>query len=208
MPPPPTTKTNQLGVQQRAAILDQAFALFARQGYRRTSFGDIAEEVGLSRPAIYHYFKNKDAVFEAVTARIHQDIELAIERALNETGSIEDRLFGVFAARAGRDYALLFVSPYGQELLQERKKRDEEDGAASGPKSRAAMETIIGEGEASGDLTLTTHGMTPSAIVHLLEHFFEGLLAREPSEAQAMRDARKMIDIFIAGLRNPYTRSG
>lgn len=208
MPPPPTTKPNQLGAQQRAAILDQAFALFARQGYRRTSFGDIAEEVGLSRPAIYHYFKNKDAVFEAVTARIHQDIELAIERALDETGSIEDRLFGVFAARAGRDYALLFVSPYGRELLEERKKRDEEDGAASGPKARAAMETIIGEGEASGDLALTTHGMTPTAIAHLLEHFFEGLLAREPSEAQAMRDARKMIDIFIAGLRNPYSPPG
>lgn len=208
MSPPSTTKPNQLGAQQRAAILDQAFALFARQGYRRTSFGDIAEEVGLSRPAIYHYFKNKDAVFEAVAARIHKDIELAIERALNETGSIEDQLFGVFAARAGRDYALLFVSPYGRELLEERKKRDEEDGAASGPKSRAAMETIISEGEASGDLALATHGMTPSAIVHLLEHFFEGLLAREPSEAQAMRDARRMIDIFVAGLRNPYTRSG
>ena len=208
MSPPPTTKPNQLGAQQRAAILDKAFALFARQGYRRTSFGEIAEEVGLSRPAIYHYFKNKDAVFEAVTARIHQDIELAIERALDETGSVEDRLFGVFAARAGRDYALLFVSPYGRELLAERKKRDEEDGAASGPKSRAAMETIISEGEASGDLALAIQGMTPAAIVHLLEHFFEGLLAREPSEAQAMRDARKMIDIFIAGLRNPYTRSG
>ncbi len=208
MPAQMTSKPNQLGAQQRAAILDKAFALFARQGYRRTSFGDIAEEVGLTRPAIYHYFKNKDAVFNAVTERIHKDIELAIERALDEAGSIEDRLFAVFAARAGRDYALLFVSPFGRELLEERKKQGEDSNRDSSAVSRAAMEQIIEEGGASGDLALASWGMTAETAVAVLEHFFEGLLAREPSEVQAMSAARTMIDVTIAGLRKPHTGSG
>lgn len=208
MPAQPTSKPKQLGAEQRSAILDQAFALFARQGYRRTSFGDIAEEVGLSRPAIYHYFKNKDAVFKAVTDRIHKDIALAIERALEQTGSIEDRLLAVFEARAGRDYALLFVSPYGRELLAERKKREGGDSCDSGLQARMAMEQIIREGAASEELALSARGMTPESMVDLLEHFFEGLLAREASEANASAAARLMVGLVVAGLRIPPPSEG
>lgn len=208
MPTSSASKPKQLGAEQRSAILDKAFALFARQGYRRTSFGDIAEEVGLSRPAIYHYFKNKDAVFKAVTDRIHKDISLAIERALEQPGSIEDRLLAVFEARAGRDYALLFVSPYGRELLAERKKREGGDGRDSGVQARMAMEQIIREGAASEELALSARGMTPESSVDLLEHFFEGLLAREASEANASAAARSMVEVFVAGLRISPTSEG
>ncbi|MDF1847786.1 MAG: helix-turn-helix domain containing protein [Parvibaculaceae bacterium] len=201
MPAQPAPKPKQLGAEQRSAILDKAFALFARQGYRRTSFGDIAEEVGLSRPAIYHYFKNKDAVFKAVTDRIHKDISLAIERALEQPGAIEDRLLAVFEARAGRDYALLFVSPYGRELLAERKKREGGDSRDSGLQARMAMEQIIREGDDSEELALSARGMTPESTVDLLEHFFEGLLAREASEANASAAARLMVGLVVAGLR-------
>lgn len=194
-------KPNQLGQQQRSAILDKAFALFARQGYRRTSFGDIAEEVGLSRPAIYHYFKNKDAVFNAVTERIHKDISLAIERVMEKPGTLETRLVGIFEARAGRDYALLFVSPHGRELLEERKRQDDELDAGSAPKARAAMERLIREATGAGDIALKPIGLTAADAVDLLDHFFEGLLAREPSETNASIAARAMVDIFVAGLR-------
>jgi AcrR family transcriptional regulator len=208
MPTSSASKPKQLGAEQRSAILDKAFALFARQGYRRTSFGDIAEEVGLSRPAIYHYFKNKDAVFKAVTERIHKDISLAIERALEQPGSVEDRLLAVFEARAGRDYALLFVSPYGRELLAEQKKREGGDSCDSGVQARMAMEQIIREGDVSGDLALSARGMTPESTVELLEHFFEGLLAREASEANASAAARSMVEVFLAGLRISPTSEG
>jgi len=192
---------NKLGQQQRSAILDKAFALFARQGYRRTSFGDIAEEVGLSRPAIYHYFKNKDAVFKAVTDRIHKDISLAVERAVANKGSLEESLFGVFEARAGRDYALLFVSPHGRELLDERKRQDQAAEAGSGLRVRAALEELLREAEEAGEVDLASHGVSVVSAVDLLDHFFEGLLAREPSETNASRAARAMVDIFVAGLR-------
>ena len=194
-------KSNQAGQQQRAAILDKAFALFARQGYRRTSFGDIAEEVGLSRPAIYHYFKNKDAVFSAVTDRIHKDISLAIEQALKKPGSLEERLVGVFEARAGRDYALLFVSPHGRELLDERKRRDEGTPDGSSPKSRTAMEALMREADKSGEIQLDLHRLSVASAVDLLDHFFEGLLMREPSEVNASAAALAMVNVFVAGLR-------
>ncbi|MCU0773134.1 MAG: TetR/AcrR family transcriptional regulator [Ideonella sp.] len=44
---------------QREAILDRAADLFARQGYAGTSMNEVAQACGLSKPAVYHYFKDK-----------------------------------------------------------------------------------------------------------------------------------------------------
>ena len=41
-------------------IYDQATRLFAQRGFAGTSFQDIADAVGLTRPALYHYVHSKD----------------------------------------------------------------------------------------------------------------------------------------------------
>lgn len=45
-----------------AEVLDKAAALFAARGFSATSLQDVADQVGLSRTAIYHYFDSKDAL--------------------------------------------------------------------------------------------------------------------------------------------------
>jgi AcrR family transcriptional regulator len=52
---------------QRAAILAQASALFARQGYPSTTMNQVALACGLSKPALYHYFADKDAMLVELT---------------------------------------------------------------------------------------------------------------------------------------------
>ena len=44
---------------QRDMILNQAAALFARRGYPATSMNEVAEACGLSKPTLYHSFKDK-----------------------------------------------------------------------------------------------------------------------------------------------------
>lgn len=46
----------------RQNILEKAAILFSERGFASTNLQDIAESVGLSRPALYYYFKNKDEV--------------------------------------------------------------------------------------------------------------------------------------------------
>ena len=50
----------------RQEVLQKAAALFAERGFASTNLQDIAEAVGLSRPALYYYFKNKDEVLTAL----------------------------------------------------------------------------------------------------------------------------------------------
>lgn len=47
---------------QRALILGQAARLFAQQGFMATSMNQVAEACGLSKAALYHYFRDKYAL--------------------------------------------------------------------------------------------------------------------------------------------------
>lgn len=54
---------------RKDAILDSAVSCFSRHGYEKTTMEDIAEMVGLDKSSLYHYYKNKEAVFAAALFR-------------------------------------------------------------------------------------------------------------------------------------------
>ncbi len=51
---------------RRQQILEAALGCFAEQGYHATRMDDIGRATGLSKGALYHHFKNKEAVFLGV----------------------------------------------------------------------------------------------------------------------------------------------
>lgn len=55
-------------------ILDVSFRLFMEKGYEHTSIQDIIDHLGgLSKGAIYHHFKSKEDILEAVTNRMTEE---------------------------------------------------------------------------------------------------------------------------------------
>lgn len=55
-------------------ILEQAQRLFIEKGFDNTSIQDIIDQLGgLSKGAIYHHFKSKDEIFEAVCEKIGRE---------------------------------------------------------------------------------------------------------------------------------------
>lgn len=55
-------------------ILDAAGHLFMEKGYEHTSIQDIIDNLGgLSKGAIYHHFKSKEEILDAVTDRIMEE---------------------------------------------------------------------------------------------------------------------------------------
>lgn len=57
------------GKDTRGSIVAVADDMFYRQGFEATSFGDVAQAVGISRGNFYHHFKTKDSILEAVVER-------------------------------------------------------------------------------------------------------------------------------------------
>ncbi|MDN4574597.1 TetR/AcrR family transcriptional regulator [Pandoraea cepalis] len=61
------SKTQTKSDALRENILEVATRLFIERGFDGTSFNDIADVVGVSRPALYYYFKSKEAILEVLT---------------------------------------------------------------------------------------------------------------------------------------------
>lgn len=51
---------------QRGLILRRAAELFAASGYAATSMNAVAEACGFSKPTLYHYFRDKDALLASI----------------------------------------------------------------------------------------------------------------------------------------------
>ena len=52
--------------EKKHQILQAATEVFGTYGYKKTSMQDIADALDISRPALYQYYKNKEAVFLAL----------------------------------------------------------------------------------------------------------------------------------------------
>ncbi|WP_225364834.1 TetR/AcrR family transcriptional regulator [Secundilactobacillus silagincola] len=68
------------------AILDAARSLFLSRGYQGTSTRDIAKIVGITQPALYHHFADKDVLFLQVIKTVGLEIKSGID-AINQQGT-------------------------------------------------------------------------------------------------------------------------
>ena len=65
---------------QRETILSQAAELFARQGFVGTSMNEVATACGMSKPALYHYVRDKSQLlFEIATTHVARLQDLVTE---------------------------------------------------------------------------------------------------------------------------------
>jgi AcrR family transcriptional regulator len=55
-------------IDNRAKIMRVALRLFADHGYAAVGVQQIVDEVGVTKPTLYHYFQSKQGLFEAIMA--------------------------------------------------------------------------------------------------------------------------------------------
>ena len=54
---------------QRERILQAAAQLFAAQGYANTTMAQIVRALGVTKPFVYYYFRDKQEIFEVLSWR-------------------------------------------------------------------------------------------------------------------------------------------
>nr|WP_321254094.1 helix-turn-helix domain-containing protein [uncultured Ruegeria sp.] len=124
--------TERVGDTRQKAILDSAFQAFATYGFRKTSMDDIARGAGMSRPAVYLHYKNKEAIVRKLTELYYAEKSAAVAAALASPGSVPDVLKRAIRAQT-EGMAAILALPHGLELLDNTKSMSSE---------------IISEGEA------------------------------------------------------------
>jgi len=110
-------------MKARTRILDAAMLVFRRHGFRRSSIEQAADAAGLTRQALYHHFKSKEALFRAVIERLYENAlaaEIAAAHAAEQAGgSLADILVAQLTGRLRQVIASFDGSPHIEELFSE-----------------------------------------------------------------------------------------
>lgn len=141
------------------AILNAARRLFGAQGFAATTVDDIAGQADVAKGAVYHHFKTKEALFEAVFDQVSRDLVQEIDRAVRG----EKDVLAMMVAGTQHYFAATAKGATGQVILR--------DGPAvlGWEKWRAIDAQHFG-------------GKIPRALTAAME---AGLIARQPVEPLA-----------------------
>lgn len=67
--------------EAKSKIVDAARTVFAEKGYHDATMDDVAQEVGVSKGALYSYFKSKEDLLKEIYLQSHQTLRTIINAA-------------------------------------------------------------------------------------------------------------------------------
>ena len=102
---------------KQQAILEAAWQAFATYGFRKTSMDDIARGAGMSRPAVYLHYRNKEDIFRSLVQHYYDKACADVAEALAANGEPSDVLMAAFRGHLGPALEAMLTSPHGHELL-------------------------------------------------------------------------------------------
>lgn len=97
------------------AILAAARCLFGTQGFAATTMDEIAGAAGIAKGAVYHHFKTKEAVFEAVFDQVSRDLVIEIDGAARA----EKDVLAAMVAGTQHYFAATAKGPTGRIILRD-----------------------------------------------------------------------------------------
>jgi AcrR family transcriptional regulator len=186
-----------MGREKKARVLEAAESVFLRFGYRRTTMGDLAAAAGMSRPALYLVFCNKEEVFEAVLRAFTTRTLEEIRQGLDARPTPLEKLRFAFDLWAVRPFGFFEASPELREPLhggltfaketidQAIAAFEAELVAILAPLSAGAPAKALPPGQIARVLTRAVHGFKESA--------------KDAGELRAMIDG--LLEMVLASLR-------
>lgn len=148
-------------------ILNAALAVFARYGFKRASMEDIAQQAGMSRPALYLVYANKGAIFSALARAMAKRACEAATLAWPQGKCFDDGLAAAGIAIHLDGWRLIKGSPHGRELLDDNSAVVSEIVATVDAHMNALIATRLHEagqdGSISSVLVAGLHGIKDKA---------------------------------------------
>ncbi len=99
-----TTRADGVKAQQRertrAALIEAATGLLLEKGYAGTTLALLADEVRMTKGAIYHHFADKEALLRAVLDHVRRTWEREVGAHLPPAGDALERLGALFDHQA------------------------------------------------------------------------------------------------------------
>ena len=102
---------------KRGTILQAALEVFVTYGFRKTSMDDIARAAGMSRPALYHVFKNKTEIFRGLVEAMMANAAVEARAGFAVGGTFRDKLRHAMERSILEMHRFIERTAHGQELM-------------------------------------------------------------------------------------------
>jgi len=180
----------------RTRILESAHRVFSQKGYREATMDEIAEGLGLSKPALYRYYPSKEELFREIFRLFNQAASKALRESF-QSGGLDGETFFALIDKWGWT-PNLFLSAASEAPRNPKLKKILADGYKTGVdmvgsfieelKTRGilkkeanprltAMEAIaIHDGLLIWEVAGLSRQETRKAFVDIIQTMFSGLL--------------------------------
>lgn len=184
---------------KRMELLKEIARAFAEDGFHRTSVNSLAARLGVSKPVLYYYAKNKEDLLYQIGQAARRDLAEALDKAQKAKADGLTKLKYFFTTYAdimssdfGRCFALVEhrgLTPKARDSDSKHRRRLEE-----------SVRNMIIEGQQDGSIREIDAVLTARALFGA----FNGIPRWFRTEGKLTSGdvAKEYLDIFIGGLDN------
>lgn len=191
---------------QRARIIDEAARLIGAKGYENCSLSDIAERLGISKQALYHYFNTKEEIYTEIMQSTLQGLCDYVTSRIDPRASARDQLHQLMRAHAEFlhtqfwQFAALLTGFGGIAMPESRRSlvviRD---------RYERFVREILERGVASGEFAIADVNMTARGILSLLNWMVRWFKSEGPLGGIEIADT--YFDLVTNGIARADTRA-
>ena len=165
-------------LDRRDLILTAALKLFAVQGYERTGLQDVARVTGVTRPAVYHYYRSKgQLLFEAVTYALGQLVARLRQADASAFNRRAQHLATLVRTQALFEVESRGVTPFIDSVLYGPLRDVADLSAAQKTELRNLQRTLVGiyrqvlqDGAAAGEFHVANATVAAFSILGMVSH--------------------------------------
>ncbi len=198
--------------ETRNTILRTAQQLFMEHGYRAVSTRQIADRCGLTQPALYHHFSDKQDLYVAVMKESLSEAQAALERIVRRNDSVQERLkrsARYLLSNTERDHAMMMHDIQQELSTESRNTLNEAFQAGIIAPIRALFEEGIQQGTL---LDQQQSGIDATTATHLFMSMLSQFLSRDvqhPSSSgrdlsEKIRAEEVIVQIMFHGLATTH----
>ena len=193
--------------QSRAAILKAAVREFAREGLPGARTDAIARSAGVNKALLYYYFKDKEALYQAVLDDVFSGVRAAIQNALSQDLPPRERL----AAYVCAHFDYIASNPLYPRIVHAEFLRAGRDPSRLQRVAKQYFQPIfvtiaalLKEGERSGDFRpVNPVHFIPSMVSVIVFYFITAPIMKvmtgaDPTSPEILADRRAAVVDFIS----------
>ena len=185
--------------EAKGRILNAAAQVFAEKGYSRATMDDIGKRIGVSKGALYLYFKSKEKLFEELCRTAGRELEENLYSSFSE-GDVEKGADAYFDkdVRVSADQVTLWLQIFTEAKSNRIVRKMQEQ---SHTVSLDILTGFVGELQKRGVVRKELAGVS---VARVFSAFYEGVLIsllQGDAESTARKTWKEGLRFLVDGMR-------